>query len=135
MPKKPELSIVSPVTTVISPPRKLGKHGRALWDAIQAEYGISDRAGIELLAQACEELEQIEGLTEEISRDGRVIRSRNGVRAHPAIRDVRQGRAVFAKLLKELGVTIESLKTMGRPAQGLGWIPERGNNADDQDAC
>jgi P27 family predicted phage terminase small subunit len=125
MPKKPELSIVSPATTSISPPRPLSQYGRSLWDAIQVEYAISDRAGIELLAQACEELDQIEGLAEDIARDGRVIRVRNGPpRAHPAIRDVRQGRAVLAKLLKELGLTLEAVKLPGRPGGrggGISW--------------
>jgi len=105
----------------VQPPRKLGKHGRSLWDALQAEYGINDRAGIELLAQACAELDTIEGLTEDIGRDGRVIRTRTGVRAHPAIRDVRQGRAVLAKLLKDLGVAQEAVKNIGRPPQPVGW--------------
>jgi P27 family predicted phage terminase small subunit len=98
-------------------------HGRSLWDAIQAEYGIADRTGVELLAQACEELDQIEGLTEEISRDGQVIRGRNGPKAHPAIRDVRQGRAVLAKLLRELGLSVEALKPIGRPSHVTSWIP------------
>jgi phage terminase small subunit len=125
MAKKPDLSLVDPNATGVQPPRKLGKHDRSLWDALQAEYGINDRAGVELLAQACAELDTIEGLTEDINRDGRVIRSRNGVRAHPAIRDVRQGRAVFAKLLRELGVSLESVKAMGRPPRGVGWVPDR----------
>jgi|SRR6516164_4748612 hypothetical protein len=118
---KQALTLVDPTSTGVQPPRKLGKHGRSLWDALQAEYGINDRAGIELLAQACAELDTIEGLTEDIGRDGRVIRTRTGVRAHPAIRDVRQGRAVLAKLLKDLGVAQEAVKNIGRPPQPVGW--------------
>jgi Phage terminase, small subunit len=118
---KPDLTLVSPDATGIAPLRNLGKHGRSLWDAIMAEFGIADRCGIELLMQAAEQLDEIEGLSEEIERDGRVIRTRSGVRAHPAIRDVRQGRAVLAKLLKELGVSTEAVKNVGRPPGPAGW--------------
>jgi hypothetical protein len=121
MPRKPDLTIVSPATTGIAPPRPVGKHGRLLWDEIMHEYGIQDRCGIELLAQASEELDMIEGLSEDVARDGRTIRSRAGVRGHPAIRDIRQGRAVLAKLLKELGVSTQAIKAIGRPPSPIGW--------------
>jgi hypothetical protein len=52
------------------PPRDLGRHGRQLWDEIQAAYGIADRGGVELLAQACGALDLIEALGEAIARDG-----------------------------------------------------------------
>jgi len=42
MPKKPDLHIVSPATPGIEPLRRLGKHGRALWNAIQGEFAIDD---------------------------------------------------------------------------------------------
>jgi P27 family predicted phage terminase small subunit len=127
MAKKVDLALVNSGATTVMPPRKLGKHGRSLWDAVMVEYGITDRGGIEILAQACEQLDEIESLAEEVNRDGRVIRSRNGPpKAHPAIRDIRQGRAVFAKLLKELGLNLESVKPMGRPPQGVGWLGPEG---------
>jgi len=121
MPRKTALSIVDPAATGIAPLRNLGQHGRSLWDAVQAEFAIQDRCGIELLMQACEELDMIEGLTADIERDGRVVRTRAGPKAHSALREIRQGRAVLAKLLKELGLSTESLKSMGRPVQPIGW--------------
>jgi hypothetical protein len=45
MPRTPAqsaLSIISPETTGGTPPRDLGRHGRKLWDEVQAAYGIRD---------------------------------------------------------------------------------------------
>jgi hypothetical protein len=63
-PVPPALTIVSPETTDIAPPRDLGQHGRALWDAIQREFRIEDRGGVELLARACAALDVVEALGE-----------------------------------------------------------------------
>ena len=41
-----------------------------LWDEVQREYGVTDRGGIELLAQACGALDRAEALGEAIARDG-----------------------------------------------------------------
>ncbi len=51
MAKKPQLTVVDPATTTISPPRKLGHHGLSLWNYVTSEYQIDDRGGIELLMQ------------------------------------------------------------------------------------
>jgi hypothetical protein len=44
MARKPPLTIVNPATVSIQPPFILGKHGRSLWDRIQADYDVSDSA-------------------------------------------------------------------------------------------
>jgi hypothetical protein len=66
MARKPPLTIVNPATVSIQPPFILGKNGRSLWDRIQADYDVSDSAGIELLAQACAAADLAEQLSEEI---------------------------------------------------------------------
>jgi hypothetical protein len=38
----PPLTLVGPDATGTSPPRPLGRHGRALWDSIVAEYEVGD---------------------------------------------------------------------------------------------
>jgi hypothetical protein len=122
MPKKPSLSIVSPATTDGSPPRNLGQHGRQLWDAVQREYGIVDRGGIELLAQACGALDLVEALGEAIARDGAVVYSRAGPKGHPAVKDQIAARAFVVRTLEKLGVTSENIKPgPGRPVSTSGW--------------
>jgi hypothetical protein len=61
--------------------------GRELWDAVQREYAVDDRGGIELLTQACGALDLVEALGEAIARDGAIVYGRTGPKAHPAIKD------------------------------------------------
>jgi hypothetical protein len=120
-PVPPALSLVSPETTASAPPRDLGQHGRALWDAIQREYGITDRGGVELLAQACGALDVVEALGEAIARDGTIVYSRAGPKAHPAVKDQLGARAFLVRTLERLGVTVENVKPVGRPPNNAGW--------------
>jgi hypothetical protein len=124
MPKtsgRPPFSIVSPETAG-SPPRDLGRHGRALWDAVQREYGISDRGGVELLAQACGALDLVEALGEAIARDGAIVYSRAGPKAHPAVKDQIAARAFIVRTLERLGLNVEAVKPgPGRPPNAYGW--------------
>jgi hypothetical protein len=114
-PDKPTLSVVNRASSGIEPPRKLGEHGMALWNSVQSEYRVDDVGGIELLAQACAALDRIEALAAAIDRDGETVRTKTGVRAHPALRDELAGRAFVCRTLDRLGVTIESVKPIGRP--------------------
>jgi hypothetical protein len=121
-PGRPPFSIVSPETTVGSPPRDLGRHGRKLWDEVQAAYGIADRGGIELLAQACAALDRAEGLAGAIATDGPVIYSRTGVpKSHPAAKDELACRAFVVRTLERLGLNVEAVKPgPGRPPTPFG---------------
>jgi hypothetical protein len=87
-------------------------------------YGIVDCGGLEILCIACEATDRIHSLAEAIAEDGPVVRTRSGVRAHPALRDELANRALVARLLSKLGINVEPIKTPGRPASGgLGWTP------------
>jgi hypothetical protein len=121
-PGRPPFSVVSGEATDGSPPRDLGQHGRQLWDAVQREYGISDRGGIELLAQCCAALDRAEGLAGAIRTDGEVVYSRTGVpRSHPAVKDELACRAFVVRTLERLGLNVEAIKPVGRPTGNLGW--------------
>jgi hypothetical protein len=117
----PSPSLVDPAATGISPPRPLGGHGRALWDAVHSAYQIDDVAGCELLAQACAMADRAEALREAIDRDGEVVHARAGVRAHPALRDELAARAFICKTLERLGLNLEAIKPLGRPPRSFGW--------------
>jgi hypothetical protein len=107
------------------PPVKLGKDGQNLWDRIQVEYAVTDAGGIELLFQACSAADRAATLAAQVDRDGAMISSRQGSRAHPCLRDELANRAFCVRTLTRLGVTLEPVKPMGRPPMG-GW-----NGADD----
>jgi hypothetical protein len=115
MAKKPDLSIVKAETNAIKPPRKLGQHGMTLWHAIQHEYAITDRGGLELLAQICVMADRAEALADCVSRDGETIRTKTGIRAHPALREELGARAFICRALERLGVTTEPVKAVGHP--------------------
>jgi hypothetical protein len=114
-------ALVSP-SAQISPPRPLGVHGAELWAAVQSEYNITDRGGIELLAQACAALDRAEALAAAIAKDGSVVYSRAGApKAHPAAKDELANRAFVARTIERLGLNVEAIKSPGRPAQPFGW--------------
>jgi hypothetical protein len=116
--RDPSLTLVDPASTIIAPPRKLGPHGMSLWTGVLSEFDIRDRAGLELLSQAAACLDRAEGLAEQIQADGEVIRTRAGVRSHPAIKDETACRTAAVRILEKLGVTREELRpTAGRPPQ------------------
>ena len=122
-PRKPPLTLVGPGSTAPPPPRTLGPPGLALWNRVQAEYRILDCGGIELLCLACQALDRAESLSAAIAADGEAVRTRTGIRAHPALRDELANRALVARLLGKLGIASEPIKPPGRPGSGLGWIP------------
>jgi hypothetical protein len=118
----PPLSLVPPGATGIAPPRPLGDHGNALWGKVQAEYGISDTGGIEILAQICAALDRAESLAEAITQDGGpVIRTKDGPKAHPACKEELACRAFVVRGLERLGLNIETVKPPGRPPRPRGW--------------
>src|SRR5262245_2788485 len=118
MPKKPSptLSIVTE-TEPTSPesPRTLGQHGLSLWTRIQREYAVSDAGGVELLCLACEAIDRVRMLREEIARDGAVVRLRNGgVKEHPALRAEIACMSFITRTLARLGLDVEPVKPVGR---------------------
>ena len=115
--EKPPLTVIDPTSTGASPPRKLGEHGLSLWNSVQSAYRIDDAGGTELLMQCCQAADRVATLTEAINRDGEVIHTRAGPKAHPALRDELAGRAFIVRTLERLGLNI------GHPIECLskGW--------------
>jgi hypothetical protein len=128
MAKRPKLILVEPGANAFPPPRKLGRHGLALWNRVQNDFGIQDVGGVELLCLACQGLDRAESLAAAINSDGETVRTRTGVKAHPALRDELAARAFVVRTLAKLGITSEPVKPVGRPNRGIGWT---GDDADD----
>jgi hypothetical protein len=79
MAKNPHVTLVSAPPPLVNPPlRQLAKDGRALWDAVVAEFDISDSGGRELLQQAAEALDRVPSLRVAIERDGVIVETTNG---------------------------------------------------------
>ena len=119
--KKPPLTLVGSTFTGITPPRKLGKFGMSLWQAIQSEYRVDDRGGIEILMQLCAAADRAEALAACVERDGETIRTKTGLRAHPCIREELACRSFICRALERLGLNVEAIKSPGRPGGFAGW--------------
>jgi hypothetical protein len=126
---KPPLRVVETTPTGIQPPRKLGRHGMALWQAVHAEYRIVDRGGIEILSQICAAADRAEALADCVARDGETIRTKAGLRVHPAMREELACRTFICRALERLGLNIETVKSSGRPGYGIGWRLRRTSRA------
>jgi len=123
-PKQPELKIVgAPQPTGTQPPRKLGAHGMALWQTVQAEYEIEDVGGVETLSQICGALDRLEAIHAQIDEDGEIILIKGVPKVHPLLRDEIQIRAFIVRGLQRLGIAVEATtKPVGRPNKGfVGW--------------
>jgi hypothetical protein len=118
--KSPFAIVDAPPVTPPSPPRTLGPTGLDLWRRIQSEYLVADCGGVELLAQACEAAELVQELSECVAREGKTLPTRNGVRAHPVLRDMLSARAFVVTTLRRLGIVDERVGRIGRPG-GPHW--------------
>jgi phage terminase small subunit len=112
----PRLTLVEPGLTEPKPSRPLGEHGQALWRRVTTEYAIDDAAGVEMLTQCCQAVDLAEALSARIAEDGEIIRTMNGIKAHPAIKDGLAARGFVVRTLQKLGLNFEPLRTApGRP--------------------
>jgi hypothetical protein len=116
-PQKLPLAIVNNLTaTGPQPPRTLGEHGRSLWDRVMAEYRVDDVAGIEFLTLACQAIDRAEALAARIAEDGEIVRTPNGIKCHPAIKEELACRSFIVRTLQKLGLNYEPLRSApGRP--------------------
>lgn len=113
-----KLSVVQSPGNLPKPPRPLGKHGQALWASVNGEYNISDAGGIELLAQACAALDMAEDLRTQIAKDGPIIRTKGGLKDHPALKHELANRAFVTRCIARLGLDVEAVGRIGRPSGG-----------------
>lgn len=55
-----------------------------------------------------------------VARDGSIIATKSGPRAHPLIREEMNAHAFVVRTLQKLGITLEPIKPMGRPPSPVG---------------
>ena len=94
------------MTTTKAPtaPTGLGPRGRGFWRATVSGFDL-ERGELELLAEVCRTLDEIDALTAAIGRDGVTVAGSAGqTRTHPAINEVRQHRLALGRLLAQLAL-------------------------------
>jgi hypothetical protein len=126
--KKPRLALVdqSDVTS-LSPPATLGETGGNLWRTVMGEYDIRDSGGREMLRQICEAADRINEFRTIIEVDGATIRTKTGLRDHPLLKHELAARGFITKSLHRLGLDVEPIGRIGRPASGIGWKGDDGD--------
>jgi hypothetical protein len=93
-------------TRLPPPPSDLAarSRGRRFWQRIVGEWELT-APELELLAQACRTLDELEALRRAVKREGATVKgSRGQRRAHPALSELRLGRGELRRLLDALGI-------------------------------
>lgn len=107
-----------------TPPDDLADDGRGVqfWRRIVAEFEVS-HAEREVLVEVARALDELEALRAAVTRDGTVVEgSRGQLVSHPALTELRQGRAELRRLLSQLGAdeTSDADHPSGQVAQERG---------------
>ncbi len=117
-----------------STPAGLGDAGLAFWRDVHRDWEL--RADQErLLLAACRTLDEIARLEEALSSSETVVPGSKGqVRAHPLVRELRDHRLAFQRLIGADGIGLtddeadesRSRSTAGRQLAGARWSKHRG---------
>lgn len=83
------------------PPAGLGSDARKMWSAVMDDYDLEEHERA-LLVEACRTVDLLAKLDAEVRRDGPLLDSSQGLRAHPAATEARQQRIALARLLAAL---------------------------------
>jgi hypothetical protein len=95
-----------------------------MWADITSEYDVSDAAGIQLLAIACQALDRAETLRAIIDKEGVMIQNKQGnTREHPALKQELNNRCFVVRTLSRLGLSFEPMQAnRGRTGgKNSGW--------------
>ena len=105
-------------------PKHLDDAGRDLWDRVQAEFTISDGAGLALLCAACEALDRQREAQAAIAEYGVTVKDRYGsLKSNPAIAVERDSRNGMLAALRQLNLDLAPQPSQGR-ANVYGALPK-----------
>lgn len=100
----------------ISAPRTLSPDSRRFWRRVTRDF-VLESHDLELLRLACEALDRGAEARARILADGAYIPGRTGLRAHPAVGIERDSAIRAARLLRELGLSLDSPATSRPPTR------------------
>ena len=82
-------------------PDDLAAAGAALWDAVTDVLDLDEHEALEL-RELCRTADMLDELQAVVDRDGVLLDSSQGMRAHPALVELRQHRIAFARLVSAM---------------------------------
>ncbi len=100
-------------------PKHLHAAGRTLWLAVVRDYAL-EPFHLTLLQAACEARDRLDEARVAIDRDGAVVGGLHGPKASPWVAIERDSRVAMARLLRELGLDLETPTTPRPPTR---WRP------------
>lgn len=93
---------VSPKATSARAPAGLGSKAKRLWDRVTTDYVLRPDEVV-LLEEACHTIDLIGELKKRVAKEPCIIPGSRGQRiAHPLLMEIRQQRAAFARIMKQL---------------------------------
>ena len=97
-------------------PKHLSAEGKRLWRDLVQEYGVTDSAGLAILAAGLEAHDRMREAQATLARDGATVKDRFGqVQVHVAVRIERDSRSAWLAALKSMNFDLEPLGNVGRP--------------------
>jgi len=120
-PNRPENADCEPPSSRPRTPSGLSAGGRSLWKEVTDDWEL-DQQGLRLLTDAVQTASAIDRLEALVRKDGDVITTPQGPRAHPALVEARQQRIVLARLLSALRVpeSVPEEGAVSRPQKRAG---------------
>lgn len=82
-------------------PAGLREAGKRLWRSVTTDYELDEHEA-RLLLEACRTTDLLDQLDAAVRRDGAMLDSPQGVKAHPAAVEARQQRIALARLIAAL---------------------------------
>jgi len=90
---------------VTTQPPKLDAAGTRLWRAVTGVLDL-DEHEVLTLRELCRTADMLDTLQAIVDRDGPLLESSQGARAHPALTELRQQRIVYARLVSALRLPV-----------------------------
>lgn len=97
-------------------PAHLRREGKALWRSVLAGFDL-EAHHLALLQAACEALGRTVEAREAIDRDGAYVVGRFGPKAHPGLAVEASSRIAMTRILRELGLDLETPATSRPPTR------------------
>jgi hypothetical protein len=123
---KPPLTLVSPPATGKASRRKPRQTGADLIKTIVDDFEL-EAGGVALLNGTACALDRLNDVSDQINKDGVMMKWGRGVRPHPLLKLELSLHTLIGRSLQRLGVGLEPVQGMGRPSGGFGIGPPDGD--------
>ncbi|MEW6659171.1 MAG: P27 family phage terminase small subunit [Thermodesulfobacteriota bacterium] len=101
------MALKKPKNIAVPAPKHLSKAAKELWADLVEDYDFESHQ-FELLRLLCESLDRLEACRKQLKKDGCFLKNRFGeTKPHPALREEREHKVLFARLARELNLDLE----------------------------